>query len=68
MNIYDLTFEELEKYFLDIGEKKFRASQVFEWLYKKRVTSFLEMTNLSKDLIDRLSTSFTLDRPIVVKE
>ena len=68
MNIYDLTFKELENYFLENGEKKFRASQVFEWLYKKRVTSFEEMSNLSKDLINRLSSSFTLDRPIVVKE
>jgi len=68
MNIYDLTFKELENYFLENNEKKFRASQVFEWLYKKRVTSFSEMSNLSKDLIEKLSNDFTIDRPIVVKE
>ena len=68
MNIYDLTFKELENYFLENNEKKFRASQVFEWLYKKKVTSFSEMSNLSKDLIEKLSNDFTIDRPIVVKE
>ena len=68
MNIYDLTYEELENYFINIKEKKYRVSQVFEWLYKKRVKSFSEMSNLSKSLIDKLNSSFTLDRPIVVKE
>ena len=53
MNIYDLTLNDLENYFLDIGEKKYRASQVFAWLYEKRVTSFFEMTNLSKDISRR---------------
>lgn len=68
MNIYDLTYNELEKYFLENGEKKYRTSQVFEWLYKKRVKSFSEMTNLSNDLVLKLEESFTIDRPIVVKE
>ena len=35
-NIFDLTKEELEEYFLKIGEKKFKATQVYEWLYEKR--------------------------------
>ena len=51
MNIYDYSIEQLEQYFLEKGEKKFKATQVFEWLYRKRVTSFEEMTNLRKDLI-----------------
>ena len=69
MNIYNLTFEELENYFLSINEKKYRASQVFEWLYKKRVTSFDEMTNLSNGLIEKLKEDFTFEMPqIVAKE
>lgn len=68
MNIYDLTYSELENYFLENNEKKYRTSQVFEWLYKKRVKSFSDMTNLSSSLIDILSTDFSIDRPIVVKE
>ena len=66
MNIYNLTFDELENYFLSINEKKYRASQVFEWLYKKRVTSFEEMTNLSNSLIEKLKRDFSFDIPIIV--
>lgn len=42
MNIYGIKREDLEKYFLDINEKKFKALQVFEWLYQKKVSSFLK--------------------------
>ena len=47
-NIYDLTLKELEEYLADIGEKSFRASQIYEGLYKKRV-SIDEITNISKN-------------------
>lgn len=66
MNIYNLTLEELENYFLSINEKKYRASQVFEWLYKKRVTSFDEMTNLSNSLIEKLKQDFSFYIPSIV--
>ena len=39
-NIYGETIQDLEKYFESIGEKKFKAIQVYEWLYEKKVTSF----------------------------
>ena len=68
MNIYNLTYEELENYFLSINEKKYRASQVFEWLYKKRVTSFKEMTNLGNKLISTLENDFSFNIPSIVKE
>ena len=68
MNIYDLTLNELEEYFLSIGEKKYRATQVFDWLYEKRVSSFSDMSNLSKEIIDGLEKDFSLDRPVIVKE
>lgn len=68
MNIYDLTLNELENYFLEIGEKKYRASQVFSWLYEKRVTSFDEMNNLGKDLIAKLREDFSFYVPTVVSE
>lgn len=68
MNIYDLTLNELEEYFLSIGEKKYRATQVFDWLYEKRVSSFSDMSNLSKEIIDRLEKDFSLNRPVIVKE
>ena len=41
-------------------EKPFRAEQIFEWLYKKRVTSFEDMSNLIKGLRDKLSANFQI--------
>jgi len=68
MSIYDLTIEELENYLLENGEKKYRASQIFEWLYEKRVDSFSLMTNLSKELISMLESNFIIDHPSIEKE
>lgn len=61
-NIYNFTLKELQDYFEMIGETKFRASQVFDWLYIKRVNSFNKMTNLKKELITYLNNNFTIDR------
>ena len=57
-SIYDITFEELEQYFIEKGEKKFKAIQVFEWIYKKRVNSFDEFSNVKKDTIEILKKDF----------
>lgn len=59
-NIRQLSREELENYFATLNEKKFRAGQVYEWLWLKQVRSFHEMTNLSKDLRNRLAEEFSL--------
>ena len=67
MNIYNLTREELEDYFKGIGEKKFKAIQVFDWLYKKRVSSFDEFTNIKKDVISRLKEDFVFEKPSIIK-
>lgn len=53
-SIYSLSIKDLEEYLLSINEKKFRAAQIYDWLYIKRVNSFDEMSNLSKELIDKL--------------
>ncbi|MGX6980055.1 23S rRNA (adenine(2503)-C(2))-methyltransferase RlmN [Vagococcus elongatus] len=68
--IFDLTYQGLEAWFLSQGEKKFRASQVWDWLYVKRVQSFDEMSNLSKDLINKLNEEFLFIplKEIVVQE
>ena len=60
MNIYNMTFEDLENYFVSQNEKKFKATQVFEWLYKKRVSNFYDMTNLKKELQEKLTNTFTI--------
>lgn len=59
MNIYGIKRTDLEKYFLDQNEKKFKALQVFEWLYDKKVTSFFEMTNIKKELQEKLDKDFS---------
>jgi len=59
-NIRHLSLADIEEYFTAIGEKKFRAKQVYEWLWLKPVGSFDEMTNLSKENRQKLKDDFTL--------
>ncbi len=59
-NIRHLSFDELAAYFEQIGEKSFRAKQVYEWLWQKQAHSFEAMTNLSKELRAKLNEHFTL--------
>ncbi len=59
-SIYSLQLGELKDWLKDVNEKTFRAEQIFDWLYVKRVSSFEEMTNLSKGLRDSLANTFTL--------
>ena len=68
MSIYNLDMNDLITYLDSIGEKKYRATQIFEWLYIKRVKSFSLMTNLSKSLIDNLSKDFIIENIRLVKE
>lgn len=51
----------MQEWVLEQGEKKFRADQIWEWLYRKRVQSFEEMTNLSKDMIAKLNDQFMVN-------
>ncbi len=60
-NIKGLTISELEKFALSTGEKKFRGKQLFDWLYTKEVSSFAEMTSLSKQLREKLSSAASID-------
>ncbi|HXS58164.1 MAG TPA: 23S rRNA (adenine(2503)-C(2))-methyltransferase RlmN [Hanamia sp.] len=59
-NIRTLSLEELIAYFEKMGDKKYRAKQVWEWLWKKHAHSFDDMTNLSKELREILNKNFTL--------
>ncbi|MEM8524202.1 MAG: 23S rRNA (adenine(2503)-C(2))-methyltransferase RlmN [Bacteroidota bacterium] len=59
-DIRSYSLSELQAYFLEIGEQKFRAKQVYEWLWKKSACSFEEMTNLSKSLRAKLEEVFVI--------
>ncbi|HTM92109.1 MAG TPA: 23S rRNA (adenine(2503)-C(2))-methyltransferase RlmN [Flavisolibacter sp.] len=59
-NIRQLNLQELEQFFESIGEKKFRTKQVWEWLWQKHAHSFADMTNLSKELRQKLGENFSL--------
>ncbi|MHC5229647.1 dual-specificity RNA methyltransferase RlmN [Enterococcus sp. LJL99] len=69
-SIFGLTKEQLIEWFIEHGERKFRATQVWEWLYIKRVTAFSEMTNISNELIELLEENFVINplRQIIVQE
>ena len=54
ININEMTEEELEEYILSIGEKKFHAKQIFKWIHREQVTSFENMTDISKNLREKL--------------
>lgn len=56
--IYDYTLEQLQDWMQENGESAFRGTQLFEWLYVKRVKSFEDMTNLSKALREKLEAHF----------
>lgn len=66
-DILSLELSELESLLKDMGEKKFRASQIYQWLHCKRARSFDEMTNISAALRDKLSASFQIGSIQAVK-
>ncbi|AEJ24802.1 23S rRNA (adenine(2503)-C(2))-methyltransferase RlmN [Streptococcus equi subsp. zooepidemicus] len=60
-SIYGLTRDELIAWAIDNGQKAFRATQIWDWLYRKRVQSFDEMTNISKEFLAILKDSFCIN-------
>ncbi|MCM3740737.1 23S rRNA (adenine(2503)-C(2))-methyltransferase RlmN [Oceanobacillus luteolus] len=59
-SIYGLTFKELEEWLIDNGEKRFRANQVWDWVYKKRIQHFTEMSNVNQSTIQLLEENFVI--------
>ncbi|MCD9024711.1 23S rRNA (adenine(2503)-C(2))-methyltransferase RlmN [Cohnella silvisoli] len=59
-SIYGLTFDKLTAWLMERGHKKSRAAQVWEWLYRKRVTDFSEMTDVNKECVQVLSDHFVI--------
>ena len=54
-DIKSLDYDELKDFFVSIGEKPFRAKQVYQWMHEKQADGFEEMTNLSKSLREKLA-------------
>ena len=61
-SIYGYTLEKLENYLLENNYKKYVAAQIYDWLYKKRVSSFDEMTNIKKELLEKLKNDFSIEK------
>ncbi|MCB8979767.1 MAG: 23S rRNA (adenine(2503)-C(2))-methyltransferase RlmN [Ardenticatenaceae bacterium] len=68
IDIFDLNFGELSELLTKLGEPKFRAQQVWEWLYKKYVTDFAEMRNLPKSLIEKLAANAVIHSATIASE
>lgn len=56
--IFDYKLSDMQEYFASIGEKKFKAKQIYEWLYKKRVYKFSDMSNIGRALQEKLESTF----------
>ncbi len=67
-NIKELSFKELSAFLSERKQPSFRAKQIRQWLFHKRVTKFAEMTNLSRELRDQLETSFSIGRMEILRQ
>ena len=67
-NIRTFSKEELSAFFIEKGEKAFRAKQVYEWIWKKGATSFNKMTNLSLDVREMLIQNFVFNAVSISEE
>lgn len=67
-NILDFTLDELKDWMDKNGESKFRAKQIFQWIYKKAVFNFDDMSNISKSTKEKLKENFYIQIPNVVKK
>ena len=67
-DIRNISIEQLEDFLVSIGEKKFRAKQIWSWLWQKGAGSFDEMTNISAAMRQQLAASFTFHRAVIAQE
>jgi 23S rRNA (adenine2503-C2)-methyltransferase len=65
IDIRSLSLEALTQQFVNLGEKSFRAKQVYEWLWKKSCFSFEDMSNISKELRKKLDEHFTINHAVI---
>ena len=67
-NLLGLTLRQMEQFFLDLGEKKFRAQQVLKWIHHQGVIDFDEMTNLGRGLREKLGTVAEIRPPEIASQ
>ncbi len=67
-NIKDYNLEELKKEMIELGEKTFRAEQIFKWVHQEKVKTFEEMTNLSLELRKKLEENYTMCNYKILKK
>jgi len=60
-SIYGYTEDMLKKYLTDMGQKPFRATQLIEWIYRHKISSFDEITNMKKDFIIKRKDELSID-------
>lgn len=65
-NIFSLTYKYWEEYFDSINEPIFRAKQICDWIYKKKIFDFSKMINISKDIRNKLSNEFYVSKPKIL--
>ena len=68
LNLLGLNRKELEKFFVSIDEKPFRAKQIIKWVHQRGISDFSEMTDISKDLRTKLETVCVIEAPEVIYE
>ena len=67
LEFYDHSLEDLTRHFVGMGEKRFRAEQMFKWVYRQGETSFEKMTDLSKNFREKMRGQVTFNVPRLVK-
>ena len=66
-DIMSFSMDELCQEIANLGEKSFRAKQIYEWLHIRFAAEFSDMTNLSKDLRDKLNNNYVINMPKIVE-
>ena len=65
ISLYNFTLPKLEAHLMERGEKKYRATQLFKWIYEKRVDKFDDMSDVSKKFRDVLNLEYEIKKPSI---
>lgn len=68
LNLYGFTIDKLEKQMEIEEQKKYRATQLFKWIYEKKAKTFDEMSDVSKSFREVLNTNYSLNKPKIFKK